>query len=412
MKEQIKKHDNILVAIVITILSISFSFMIPIATENPIVTGDEIWNFQNIYKMVNGYTIYEDANVIITPIFFVIGKYILQIFGANIFIFRIYNIIIYVSLILVIYNIFKALKLTKRESFLYSLIIHYCLYTLITCGANYTIFSMIFVSLGVYISIKYLEEKKFAIINGILIYLAIFTKQNIGIYYTIGTIILQIILKGINKHTIKDLLKQGCISIIFIIISCIIMGINGNLGGFFNYTILGIKEFTNNTAITIVPFLYLMLASIILAFAIFQIKILNKQLQEKKNIIILLSLGIPLLLIAYPIINEYHVLIGMLVFIILLIYMLHISIVKEFINTKIVNIATCVIIIIFLIMSIKLIYKNIADLNLNTHYQNPYFGAIIEDEIKENIKKVNDYIKEKDEKVIIFSRRSSALQYS
>lgn len=44
---------------------------------------------------------------------------------------------------------------------------------------------------------------------------------------------------------------------------------------------------------------------------------------------------------------------------------------------------------------------------LNTSYDNPYYGGIVLNETKENIEKVNKYIKEKDEKAIIFSRRSS-----
>ena len=62
--EKIKKYDNLLVWIGIAIFSAVIIFQVPVSAE------DELWNFQNIYKMVNGYTIYQDANVIITPIFF------------------------------------------------------------------------------------------------------------------------------------------------------------------------------------------------------------------------------------------------------------------------------------------------------------------------------------------------------
>ena len=52
---------------------------------------DELWNFSNTYKMLNGFMIYKDINVIITPLYFYLGMLILHIFGTNLFAFKIYN---------------------------------------------------------------------------------------------------------------------------------------------------------------------------------------------------------------------------------------------------------------------------------------------------------------------------------
>ena len=80
----IKKHDNIF-AIILFFLSI-FGITINVFITN----SDELWNFQNIYKMYNGFQIYKDANVIVTPLFFWIGEFLFKILGANFFIFRVY----------------------------------------------------------------------------------------------------------------------------------------------------------------------------------------------------------------------------------------------------------------------------------------------------------------------------------
>lgn len=184
--EKIKKHDNLILLIVITIFSAVAVFSVRLRT------GDEIWNFANIYKMVNGYQIYKDANVIITPIFFIIGEIAFKTIGANYFIFRILDSLIYSTMILIIYNILKQLKIRKRNALLYTLIIHYIMYTIVHGGANYNVLAILFVLLGIYITLKYNNTKKFTILNGIIIYLIIFTKQNIGVYYLIGTILMRI----------------------------------------------------------------------------------------------------------------------------------------------------------------------------------------------------------------------------
>ena len=43
--------------------------------------GDELFNFQSIVKITNGYMLYKDFNVIVTPIFFIFGAIMQKIFG-------------------------------------------------------------------------------------------------------------------------------------------------------------------------------------------------------------------------------------------------------------------------------------------------------------------------------------------
>lgn len=185
--EKIKKHDNLILWVAITIFSAIAIFAVRLRT------GDEIWNFANIYKMVNGYQIYKDANVIITPIFFIIGEIFFKILGSNYFVFRLLDILIYSTMILIVYNILKQLKIRKRNALFYTLIIHYFMYTIVHGGANYNVLAIMFVLLGIYITLKYNNTKRFIILNGIIIYLIIFTKQNIGAYYLIGTILMRIL---------------------------------------------------------------------------------------------------------------------------------------------------------------------------------------------------------------------------
>ena len=94
----IKKYENIFVIILLFVSLIGVSFYVSLEAN------DELWNFQNVYKMYNGYQIYQDANVICTPLFFYLGNLLFNIFGANFFVFRIYNILIFVCYYFMIFN--------------------------------------------------------------------------------------------------------------------------------------------------------------------------------------------------------------------------------------------------------------------------------------------------------------------
>ena len=150
----IKKHDNISVIIVIifTLLGICLNVNIYIS--------DELWNYQNICKMLNGYKIYTDANVIVTPLFHFIGFIILKIFGTNILVFRIYNILILTFVCFFIYLIIKELCNSKFRAFTYLLVILYEIISIAPTGANYNTLAMGFVLLGTYLNLKWIKNKE------------------------------------------------------------------------------------------------------------------------------------------------------------------------------------------------------------------------------------------------------------
>lgn len=397
---KIKKYDNLLLFVGIAI----FAAIVTFATR--IDTGDELWNFQNLYKMVNGYKIYTDANVIITPIFYWIGSALLKLFGANYFIYKMYNVLIYSCMILVVYNIFKQLNIDKNKSLLYTLIINILIYIFILQGANYNILAILFVLLGIYISLRKFGRNKFNILNGIIIFLILFTKQNIGVYYCISTVIMQIILNGRNKKTYIDITKQAIISIILCTISLFVFKIQGNLYDFINYAFLGIGEFAKkNLHLESQFFIFLIIDIFIITIAFILMNKVKKE--EKNNIIILLCIGIGMLPFVYPIINMYHILVSIFILSILLIYMTHLAI-KEIINPKVVKIGVSIFIVITILYCIQPIIYCFKNNKLYVReYENPYFGAILMQETKDNIENINSYIKNKHEKVIVLSGHSA-----
>ena len=84
---KIKEKDIDVILMLILIIT-------PLTILVPVDSGDEIWNFSYIYKMSNGLLPYKDLNIIVTPLFHIIGVSFFKIFGKSLLSFKIYNIFI------------------------------------------------------------------------------------------------------------------------------------------------------------------------------------------------------------------------------------------------------------------------------------------------------------------------------
>ena len=197
----IKKHDNIFVLILITIAVIAKVYNVYLNT------GDESYNFLNCYKLANGLTIYKDNNVIITPLFFYIASIFLKIFGENILVYRTFNLIISVFTFFLCYIILKELKINKRFSLLYTLLITALTINIIGGGANYNVLAYGFYLLGLFLIIKLTKGNLKSIIQGIMIFIIFLTYQKLGAAYFIAIIAYEIINKDITNHGLKQKYK-------------------------------------------------------------------------------------------------------------------------------------------------------------------------------------------------------------
>ena len=144
MIKVLKKYDSIILFIIILLISFG------IVMYRPIKTGDELWNFNNAYKVFNGFKMYKDINIIITPIFFYIIEFFFYILNAaNFLIFRLIGIFTYAFLIVLIYKIFKEMGIGKKEAFAYIMVLHQSIYYLQLNGANYNYLAITFVLFGI-----------------------------------------------------------------------------------------------------------------------------------------------------------------------------------------------------------------------------------------------------------------------
>ena len=187
-----KSKIYITVIFIITILFIMISIL-----AKPLQDGDEFINYFNTYKMFMGERIYKEVNIVSTPLLFYFGILIFKIMGSGLISFRIYNIIINIMLLITVYRIFRNLNIRKKHSILSALVIEFILASKpMKIGATYNVLALLFCLIGVNLSIKK-DVKYYSLKQGITIFLIFMTKQNIGIYYSIANIIIQLVL---NKH--------------------------------------------------------------------------------------------------------------------------------------------------------------------------------------------------------------------
>ena len=199
MNKKIDIFQKSIIAFLCLIISILLIFLVPITAN------DELWNFQNIYKMFNGLTIYNDSNVIVTPIFFYIGYIILKFFSANIIFFRIYNLVIYFLLYFIIFKILKNLKVCKNLTLLYTIFAFLLTFQVVPSGANYNTLAILFSLIGLSL---YVSKKSNNLLQGLIAFLVFFTKQNIGIFYIISVLIYELYINKLSKKYIINQIKK------------------------------------------------------------------------------------------------------------------------------------------------------------------------------------------------------------
>lgn len=402
----VKKYDNIFVFILILLTIISKVYNVYLNN------GDESFNFFNSYKLANGLTIYKDNNVIITPLFFYIAAIFLKIFGENILVYRTFNLIISTFTFFLCYIVLKELKVNKRFSLLYTLLITALTSSVVGGGANYNVLAYGFYLLGFYLLLKLSKGTVKSIVQGMMLFIVFITYQKLGVAYFIAIIFYEII----NKD-IKSLLKELCTSFILLISFLAYLYLQGNLYDFVNYVILGMFEFgSKNWAIEGNIFsilLFLLIPIMTLMATIVTTKVIRtkvKSKDENKNDIIrqmyfCFAFAICTYIIIIPIINIYHVYLASIMMIIDLMYIIDFlikPIIEEVSIKNIINTIILCIIIVFLINSGKglLQYHYLAT---NTSNKSPFYGAIIDSQTEKTIIEVGEYIKQNDKETIVLS---------
>lgn len=373
---------------------ISIAFMVTIlAFFKELSADDELWNFAYIYKMNLGLIPYKDINIIITPLFHIVGVIILKIFGFHYLGFRIYNSIIFTIFYFLIFKIFKNLKMEKVKATLYTLLIFIISMCLITSGANYNI--MVFIPILVSLLLLIKNNKNYNI-HAILIFITFLIKQNVGIYFAIG-IIINIIVNYKNniKKSIKEILKIIVINILLFLGFAYVLYNKGILVYFISNAFGGIQEFASNNIKLSTNIITMLLEIAILLFTLIitHNKKITVEKEIRENINTIYSIAIPLMFISYPIFNYYHIITSIILITIGFIYLLEKTLISEIINKNITKKIVTLIMIMILIKTILLVTKVVTNNYIINNNSSPYYGTWIKQEDEIAIQKISEFIK-------------------
>lgn len=241
------------------------------------LTHDEVWNYGFAYNIANGLIPYKDFNMVITPLFPILGAIFMTIFGKSLVIYHIFNAIICTW-------IFYYMKKNNSKSY-------YIPYSILLFNAlpNYSLFCILLL----YILIDMENKKTNDYLVGIFLGLTFLTKQNIGIYLCIPTIFVK---------NIKKIIKRMIGFVIPNIIMLIYLILNNCLYEFIDYTFLGISDFANKNLV-----LY---SSCLLTTILITVYLIYKYIKTKdiKIVYLICFQGM-----AYPLIEPYHVILPFIV---------------------------------------------------------------------------------------------------
>ena len=415
IKEHIKKHKILYSAILIFLCFWGIEIIV-----SKLIVTDELFTFANVFKLHNGIQLYSQNNIIDTPLFFYLANVFLSIFGMNFFVYKVLGLIMFEIIFILILNILRKLKIPVSRAVIYIiLIILPFSKNLYENGANYNILALIFWLLGMYLIIKNDKFEVKPIQQGIVSALIFATKQNVGMYYLIGLTLCVIYL---NRKDIKKILKKLFATYsVFIVITAIwiiALAIQGQLKDFINYCFLGMGDFATRNIYVMWEFavFYLIpiltIIGLIIAKKKFNITTENKVVNTS---IVFLCFMVPSMLIGYPIFNEYHVELAMLISVVYSTYILEQLVIRleDVFYKRIVKIILALFVIVILLINICFVISYIKYLvndNNELTYNDPYFGMVITPELKDKLNEIVNFVKLKNEKnqdVIIFSSEAN-----
>ena len=362
-----KKIINILIEILLFVFILAI--MLGLILKNPIYNLDEIWNYNFAHEIVRGLMPYKDINMVITPLFPYLIAGLLKIFGDELIVFRIIEALLMTSIFFITYKILNKIQGKKLYSIISVLLIIELYKDYI--ALDYNFLCLFFVLIIILIEINQIDknnndtilnkktdksnsdvalnkqvgpsnekiilDKKIEILIGVLAALTICTKQTIGIFISLVSMI-EPFLINCNNNNRKSALKRSLLRLLGIISVCILFAIylilTKSFNDFVNYAVLGIKTFNNylgyenvlgsehfyiRLIAAIFPVYFVVSTVFLIIIRIDLIK--NKgEVVKYKNIILkmicLKVMGDGLLIIIYPISDEQHFLIGIYVLII------------------------------------------------------------------------------------------------
>lgn len=170
-----------------------------VITYFAIANYDVIWNYGFAYNVAKGLKMYNDFNMVITPLYPIVFGIILKIFGCNMIIFYLFNALIPVIMFYLIHKFYK------------NALLEVVILTAIVSGPNYNTLCLLFLFI-----LMILEDKKQNdYIIGIVLGLVFLTKSSMGLL-SLASIYYIKDVKKIIKRVVGFLIPNMIIIVYFI----------------------------------------------------------------------------------------------------------------------------------------------------------------------------------------------------
>ena len=334
-----------------------FGFILSTILINPLGDLDEIWNYNVARNIAKGLIPYKDISTITTPFLPMLNSIFLRFFADELIVMRILAAILLIGIFYVIYKILKNITTENNISFIMTFAIAILFSKSYCIDYNYmTLFLTLVLTYNEILKKKKCETNNnlilkdknqilFDIKQGILAGLTVCTKQSIGFFVAMATVIYPFLEinaskkeKIFSKQKMKQVGLRICGIAIPVILLVLYLSVTGAWNDFISYAVKGISTFSNsipynmlykeNTIIEILArILPFAIGLEILLMLIFFIKDLKKarEINELNNvegkeltsdfksiIKILTVYSLPMLIVIYPISDRIHFLIGSL----------------------------------------------------------------------------------------------------
>lgn len=183
--------------------------------------------------------------MIIFPLFPSILAVFLKIFAEELIIYRFFQVLIYIGIITQVFRIFEKIGLNNRIRN-YIIISAFFMFLFIYCIVEYNIFCVFLLLTIINVELGNIKNAKKQMIIGILSGLIIVTKQSIGIISLICSMFVVVLSNKNNVQKIKTIAIRCLFMLIPLLIMFLYLIYNNAIEQFFNYTIFGLKDFTQN----------------------------------------------------------------------------------------------------------------------------------------------------------------------
>lgn len=334
--KKIFRKENIFILIV-------FVFALSTIIIKPLGDLDEIWNYNVARNIAKGLIPYKEISTITTPFLPIINSIFLKFIADELIVMRILAAVLITAIIYMIYKIFKEITKENTVSMIIAMLMAILLQKNYCIDYNYMVLflTLILTYLELRNSNKNNDEKEnseqqkvltkktilFELTQGIIAGLAICTKQSLGFFIAIVTVICPLLQSDLSKNSQKQKIQKMGLRIAgiaipgFILIGYLLITVAWD--DFISYAIKGISTFNNSIPYKklymqngIIGILARILPYVIAIEIVLVIMLILKSFKKKEKqgylekLIICSIYSLPMLIVIYPIADEIHFLIG------------------------------------------------------------------------------------------------------